>query len=303
MLTRFASIPLLLAVGLAPRFAAADDAADRKAAEQRLAARNVLYQFSHAVDSAKAKGLFASFGSDVGECRTAIKDGTAAGWKPLDTIDTDTGPVMWKNAGAICDDYARLQPMKAAIDVVTPKYRTILVIRGADGQGVANMRGDAYREHVGTAKECVAAVDQALKSKTPADVKFAVPNGQFDALVTLAEVRKQCSDFVGWGAKAGAADDAAQAAATAALREKYAKEGITGDRLKYLMESDTHLYVMGKGCKALDMAGKKKAAVIYEMQEGDTYWVVYKMAFKGDKLVKTTEKRFNKATSRGWACK
>ena len=43
--------------------------------------------------------------------------------------------------------------------------------------------------------------------------------------------------------------------------------------------------------------------MIYEMQEGDTYWVVYKMTFKGDTLVKTTEKRFNKATSRSWSCK
>ena len=289
----------VLVAALAPRPSAADDAAD----ERKLAARSTLTQFAAANTAAKEHGFFDGFEPAAASCRAAIKDGTAAGLKATDTFDTEAGLVLWKNAAGVCDEYARLAPMKAAVDAVARDYGTVVIVRGDDGHGIDHMSGDAYRVNVEVAKRCVRLVDEAVKAGAPADVGFAPDHNLNDTLVTLAEVRAQCNDFIGGGAKLAAADDAVQAAAQAALRAKYAKLGITGDRLKYLMDSDTHIYVMGKGCKTLSMAGKKSAPVIYEMQEGDTYWVVYKMTFKGDTLVKQTEKRFNKATSRGWSCK
>lgn len=294
---RYATTLLVLA-GLAPRPAAADDAAE----ERKLAARSELSQFAAANFAARENGFFASFGADVSRCRAAVKDGTAAGLRPTDSFDTEAGPVLWKQAGATCDEYARLLPMRGAIEAVAPLYNTIVIIRGTDGEGIANMRGDAYREHVQTAKACVQAVDRQVKAGAPADVTFAPNGNEQDPRVSLADVRAQCQAFVGRGGELAAADDAAVAAAAAALRAKYTKLGATGDRLTYLMESDQRLYVMGRGCKLLDAAARVKAPVLYEMQEGDTYWVVYKMVWKKDRLVSTRERRFGKAGG-SWSCR
>jgi hypothetical protein len=289
---------LALLVTLAPTRAHADDAAERKAVAVR-----VLMQHVATLASAK-KGFFAHFAADASACRKAIQDGTAAGMKPLDTFDTldaVMGELAWQNAGRICDEYARLLPMRSAVAAVAPLLIRVQTIY-ANGEGHRGMRGDVYRQYAEGARACVAAVDQAIKDGAPSDVGFTPRENINEALLTLVEARKQCSDFIAWGKDAGAAVDTEEKAAEAALREKYAKHGITGDRLKYLMESDNR-YVRGKGCKVLDLAGKKKAAVFFEMSEGDTYWVVYKMTYKGDRLVKTTERRFSKLTSNGWSCK
>ena len=290
---RVAGLTLFMAVAFAPRQAVADDAAERK-----LKVFHALRPFASAVEGAKATGDFGGFGDDVAACRAAIKDGTAAGYQPLDTF---TATLLWKHVGSICDEYQRLSPMKAAIDHVMPSFEELTQMRSAF-EATNDWPSGVYRTAIANAKTCVATVDLALEEGAPTEVKFSSDSKRPDTLVTLPDVRTQCSEFLVMAEKGAVRLEAGEAAAAAAIRGKYTSLGITGDRLKYLITAD-HRVVMGKGCKELQMAGKKKAASLYEMAEGDTYWVVYKMTFKGDSLMKTTEKRFNKLTSRGWSCK
>ena len=259
---------------------------------------HALRPFVSAVESAKEAGDFGGFGDDVATCRGAIADGTAAGYQPLDRF---SDRMLWKQVATICDEYARLSPVKAAIDEVLPAFEEMATMRGAFKTTNAWPSG-VYRTAIDNAKKCIAVVDGVLERGAPADVAFSSKRDRPDALVTFPEARTQCREFLAMAEKGVVALEAAEAAAAAAIRGKYTKLGITGDRLKYLVEAD-HRIVLGKGCRELTIEAKKTAAALYEMAEGDTYWVVYKMAFKGDKLSRTTERRFSKLTSNGWSCK
>ncbi len=280
----------LLIVTLAPRVAAAD--------ERKLEVFHALRPFISAVESAKESGDFGGFGDDVAACRGAVDDGTAAGYQALDRF---SDRLLWKQVATICDEYARLSRVKIAIDEVMPAFEEMSTMRGAFKTTNAWPSG-VYRRAIDNAKQCIAVVDRVLEQGAPADVTFWSKRDRPDVLITLPEVRTQCRGFLAMAEKGVVALEAAEAAAAAAVRGKYTRLGITGDRLKYLVEADRRI-VMGKGCRELALEAKKQAAVLYEMAEGETYWVVYKMAFKGDKLVKTTERRFSKLTSNGWSCK
>ena len=289
-----AALGLVLLAALAPRQAAADD-------DGKLKAFFALRPFSSAVDSAKLAGDFSGFGDDVATCRAAVAAGTAAGYQPLDPYITGSGTVLWKNIGTICDEYARLTPVKDAVDKVRPLFAEMVTMRNSF-KDVGSWPSGVYRTAIENGQKCIAEVDGVVKAGAPVDVKFS-PNGNAATpTVTFAEAKTQCRDFVTMAEKAVVGIEAGEVAAAAAIRGKYTKVGISGDRLKYLIEANNRI-VMGKGCKELDLAGKKKSAVLYEMAEAATYWVVYKMTFKGDNLVSTTEKRFNRLTSNGWRCK
>jgi hypothetical protein len=287
----------LLALCTAGSLAHADGDAD--AAQ---GARSDIQQFAYSVWDATKHGMFGNnFYRPAAECTAAVERGNKAGLKATDTYeDGDNNAVLWKHAPEVCADYARFAALSTVIDAIHPQLETVEAFSGADGKPDPSVTGDAFRETAKVAKTCVDTIDKAIKAGVVTDVAFAPNGNEHDTLITLTQARTLCSNFVDFSGKAAVADDKRQAEATAALREKWGKLGITGDRLKYLVENDTHT-ILGKGCVELDNKGKKSSSVFYEVYSDDSSWIVYKTQFKKDKQTKTSNRRFRR--DGGYSCK
>lgn len=240
-------------------------------------------------------GQFVYVTDDPALCRAAIKDGTAAGLKPTDTFDGAAGPVLWKNAAGVCDEYARVFPLRAVIDAVGQQVALVNNLRTTSG-----FSGDGLRAQAGAMAACAATIDKALAAGAPADVKFSPQHNANDERVTLTEARARCAEFAKFGEGEAKNLDAAAAAELKVIHDKYAKLGITGDRLKYLTQYDDHI-ILGKNCKELSLKAKKTSAVFYEVSEDDAKWTVYKTQYKKDKQVKYSSRDYSKLTSQ-WKC-
>jgi hypothetical protein len=275
----------------------ADDATD----EAARAAVMEVQQFAFTVSDATTTGIFGNgFSRAPADCTAAVQAGTANGMKATDTFDGANGvKVLWKRASEICATYTKLHAVNATIEVIHPQLEMIRAYY-QNGTADKSVRGDAYRDTVKAARTCVDNIDKAIKAGVATDVAFAPNGNQADKLVTLAEVKTECASYIDWGTKAADADDKRQAAELAALREKWGKLGITGDRLTYLVNNDTHI-ILGKGCVELGNKGKKTSPVFYEAYSDDTSWIVYKTQFKKDKQIRTTSKRFRR--DGGYTCK
>jgi hypothetical protein len=283
----------LLAVAV-PGGAHADDDADEKARY----AKSDINAFASANASATKAGFFGNnyFFRDPSECTKAIESGTAAGLKATDTYtDGDGNTVLWKRASAVCDEYARLHPLRKVIDELAPQLQTIRAFRDLNPSGAPDksVRGDAFRATVKDAQACIAAADKAMKAGVPSDVAFAPNDNSNEPTLTLAQARAECADYVTWGGEAAVADDKRAAEEIAALKAKYGKLGITGDRLDYLVKYG-HRPVLGKGCGELAGKALKTAPAFFDLGQDDLAWIVYKTEFKKDKRVKYTSKRFRK---------
>lgn len=265
-------------------------------------AKSDVQQFAYSNWDATKHGMFGNnFSRPAAECTAAVKRGNDAGLKATDTYeDGDNNAVLWKHAPEVCADYARFAALAATIDTIRKQLETVEAFSGADGKPDPSITGDAFRATAKVAQTCVDNIDKAIKAGVVTDVPFAPTGNEHDTLMTLAQVRTQCSDFVSWSGKAAVADDTRQAAELAALREKWGKLGIKGDRLKYLVENDTHI-ILGKGCVELDAKGKKTSSVFYEVYSDDSSWIVYKTQFKKDKQVKASNRRFRR--DGGYSCK
>ncbi len=283
-----AALPLL--AGLDPRVARGDDHE-----EQAREAKIALAGFSSSVKDVTATGVFGNnFYNEPAACAAAVASGTAAGLGPTDPfLDGAGATVLWKRAPQICADYARLFGLGKTVEAIRPMFETIRAFSGPDGKPDPSVTGDAYRATVARVTPCLAIIDKAIDASAPADVPYAPFGNQGDTLITLTDARKVCSDYLSFGAGAAKADDAKAAGEVSALKTKYGKLGIAGDRLEYLVKWG-HKPVLGKGCVELTGKALKTSAAFFDLGQDDLAWIVYKTQFKGDKQVKYTQKRFRK---------
>jgi hypothetical protein len=244
------------------------------------------------------------FFNEPAACEKVVKDGAAEGLKATDTfLDGEGNTVLWKRAPEICAQYAKLHGLAKVIEANHEAWQSIDAFSSLtrpDGSPDPSVRGDAYRASVEKAKKCVKLYDDAIAKGVPSDIKFAPVGNEREKQYTLAEARKRCSDWVSWGTGAAKADDDRVAAEVAALKAKYGKLGITGDRLTYLVKYG-HQPVFGRGCGELGGKALKSAGAFYQLGQDDLAWIVYKTEFKGDKQVSYTSKRYRKDGS--WYCK
>jgi hypothetical protein len=293
-------LAIALWVSLVAVLGAGDARADEEAARQ---AKGDLEGFATSVWDATKNGMFGNnnFFRPPSECASAVQRGTDAGLQPTDTYRDGAGnSVLWKRATDVCTQYARLHPLRGVIDEIQPRLQTIAAYVGPDGKPITSVTGDAYRDTVKDAQACIASIDKAIKAGVPTDVAFAPNDNHNDTRITLAQAHTKCTDYVGFGGKAAAADDKRQADELAALRAKWSKLGVTGDRLKYLIENGHHI-ILGKGCVELSPKGLKTSPVFYEVYSDDASWIVYKTQFKKDKKTKSSSKRFRR--DGGYSCK
>ncbi|HUQ02902.1 MAG TPA: hypothetical protein VM261_10425 [Kofleriaceae bacterium] len=285
--TRSVFLLLVAAVGVAHA-----DAREEAMAQARIA----LGQYASSVHDATANGELGNnrFFDEPAVCTRAIEAGTKAGLGPTDTfLDGNDNTVLWKRAPGVCAEYARLRVLATAVTDVQPMLDIVRAYTDADGKPHKSVTGDAYRETVAKVKPCLDIVDKAVKAGAPTDLTF-LPSGNYgETRIDVAALRKRCSDYLGFGTDAAAADDAREATELAALREKYGKLGITGDRLAYLVKWG-HRTILGKNCVELTGKALKTSTAFYDLGDDGIVWTVYKTQWKGDKQVKYTVKRFRR---------
>ncbi|MBK9035427.1 MAG: hypothetical protein IPL61_29920 [Myxococcales bacterium] len=285
--TRHSLIARIVLAALATLATAAGGAAADDDAKAKIV--STLRGYAARVEDAKARGDIQYVKDDVADCRAAIAAGPAAGYKPSDTIDTGYAVLVWSKAGKVCDAYAQLVPL-----------HRISVAAGDTLVASETTDPDYLRALAPEGKACVEAIDKELAAGLSPDVKFRPTTNGGDWTLTVAEARARCADMAGRARDSIAAVDAQRAAAAAALKAKYVKLGVKGDRLKYLMDTDT-LILLGKRCSELDLKARKGSPVFYQVNEDDALWYVWKTTFKKDKLVRTDVRKYNKATQT-WRC-
>lgn len=229
--------------------------------------------------------------SDITACRAAVAAGTKAGVKPTDMVELVGKNLLWRNVGTICDELVGALAFERVNLAVGKTIQTGLR-HDDDPNLMANMQPYA--------KECLVVVDRAIADGLPTDHKFTVgPQGN-QQVVTLSEARAACADIVDRGGKIAAAAQAIKDAEVAALKARWVKLGAKGDRLEFLMNRD-NIELRGKGCRILADKARVSAAVLYQVNEDDSYWYVWKTTFKKDRLLGSDSRQYSKITQQ-WRC-
>jgi hypothetical protein len=274
----------LAVLALAPRAAHADlDDAQRAVVLE-------LYQYLDSIEYAHNDGDRAAdrFTHTTADCNAVIVKAQQAGVAPTEAIDGPNGTrFLFKRAGEKCAEYGRWKLMVDTAVVIAVAQQRLGITKSID---VGEVTGEFTKPYAAAGQACVKAVDAALAAGAPADAKIKVGNEE----VTLAEGKtKWCEPVIAWAGQFAAATDKARADAAAALEAKYTKYGIGGDRLAWFTEYDDTSWRV-PGCEVEDDIKKlKKAPVLFQwLENSDGSIDLRKLLFKGDKLIKRTDRTF-----------
>jgi hypothetical protein len=275
----------------------ADLTAEQQQVESEL--RDMFYaiQMAHQYGS-EAESYFHRKAED---CVGLIEKGTKLGIKPGQVMSGSPDSYLFKRAADKCEDYRKWRlTIKAA--VILDRQSTIKTAMSTmqPGEAAPELALSAGAE----AKQCIAEVDGAIAQGAITDQKVSFRG---EPLTLIEAKRAYCQWLVDWAA--GYAVETAKVidAEAAAVKEKYTKHGITGDRLRLFIAEDGSSWY-GKGCDSSirDMAKLKKASLLFTWTEtvsGDKMWTVWRYQFKGDKLVSQKSRSFSKIEAAyGW-CK
>jgi len=241
--------------------------------------------------------------TDPALCFAAVDKLTAAGTPPTEVLHGRT-EFLFKRAKERCEEFAQWKQLVAGAVVMATAQQRLVTLAGMEPGSV----GSKFIEHaLADGKECTAGVDRALKAGAPADV--AVKAGWLASgerlELTLADGKTRlCEAFAAWTKGFKVKNDQAKADAAKAVRDKYVKAGIGGDRLELFIEYDDVRW-RGKGCEIVDDLGAlKQAAVLFHwLENADGTHTIRRYAFKGDKLLKTTNRTFKTEAAAYRGCK
>lgn len=277
---RFPILTLALATAAltaAPARAELDDAGHQVESDLR--------DFQSAVVAGKESGdrVAHYFSKSPDECDAAIARGKQLGISPSEVMQGNPDAFLFKRAGATCDAYRTWKRViEGAVALADAKSRFGIAQTMKPGE----VTGEWANQYGAVGAKCLADLD-AMKGLA-LDVPVSIGGGEPE---TLAAARTTyCQGLVDWAKGFAVATDKVRADALAALRGKYTKFGIKGDRLKLLMELDDYT-LYGRGCNSTvdDIPARKKAAVLVyftELANGGTG--IRRYDFRGDKLVRET---------------
>lgn len=267
--------------------------------DARRAVTSELVDFQLAVKYGKEDGDRASgrFRATVADCKAVIARGDAAGFAPGDLVDGGAGKLLWKHAGALCDEYGRYRLMVEAAGAITAVYQMKYTIQAIEPGSVTQEWIDGYG---GFGKTCIDKVDALIAAGAPADVALPI-NGELSTLT--AGKAAHCQLLVDWAARftaesnaQKAADEAARAARVAEATTRWKKAGLSGDRLRTFVEYDGDAwYVPSRGCtEETRPAALKKAKVLYRwLSSGDWSHTLVRYEWRGQSLARTSEHYFD----------
>jgi hypothetical protein len=191
--------------------------------------------------------------------------------------------------GWFCDHYAMQLEVYALRSVAEDaKSASGWVAEGLNEEAKKNIRGngDGYRRQ---AKECRDMVAKVTTFPGGADIVVKKRNG--DPIGKVSEVAAMCEALD----KAAEIYDAEWKVASKTFEKPFVEAGFTADKLEYLVYYGPEIdgwYV--KGCKEpKNLKALKKANAWFQwFTDSDGIITIRKYWWKGDKLVKTTEKQF-----------
>jgi hypothetical protein len=215
-------------------------------------------------------------GSSATACHDDVKVATAEGLPPDTKFRWNGKVAKFADIGPLCDAYQRAYQageLHAAIYKAEDTLGTMKMLMES-GQG-----DPGHQPALAAAgKACIEAVDRADKLGL-GEIKYS------DQLY-LKDVRAKICDPAVKLAESWTADlKKVQEAARAELEAPFKAVGIKGDKLF----TCTQYHVLrGIGGGELEPAQIKKAKVLFALQGGDGNYTLYRFAFKGNKLVRTT---------------
>ena len=282
-------------LGGAPRVAAAED----DLTELKL----VIVRADVAVGAAMSHGDRAQqdVSIDPKLCFEAVDKLAAAGTSPTEVLHGRT-EFLFKRAKDRCEEYRRWRALVDGAVVLAGAAQQFWIASQMEPGTVSDQFIGA---RVAEGKACAAGVERVVAAGAPLDVAVKVQTQAGEAELTLSEGRDRwCEGLLAWGKDYKHKNDQARAAAAKAVRDKYARAGIGGDRLRLFVEYDD-VYWRGKGCEVVDDLGRlKQATVLFHwLQNGDGTHTIRRYQFKKDKLVKTSSRTFKTEAAAYRGCK
>jgi len=248
-----------------------------------------LYGFQQASADAPAQGERAApaFTRPVADCLAVVARGTQLGIAPTEALDGVAGKYLFKRAGETCEAYGRWKLIVETAVVIVEAHHKLQLTKHIEAGEVTS----AWVKQFGDpAHACIKAIDGALAAGADATATITIDG---EAITLPAAKTTWCQALIDWTSQFGAATDKAKADAEAAVRAKYTKHKIGGDRLKLMVEYDDVSWRVA-GCAVEDDVAKlKKAGALFQwLENSDGTHTIRKYTFSGDKLIKTTNRTF-----------
>ena len=260
-----------------------------------------LREFQNAVEDAKEWGnrKLDELKKTPEDCLALVEKGKQAGIAPTEVMSGNPEKYLFKRAPEKCEEYGRWQLLVQAADAISDGQKALFV---AQNMQAGSITGQVAKQWGDRGMKCLDTVDAALKKGASATQPIKVDG----TAMTLPDGRaKYCQAVVDWAAKFTVETDKVRAEAAAKIRQKYSKEGITGDRLKVLADHDGNSWYLVKCDRAVENPKElKKPGVLFhwtELSKGG--YGIRRFEFSGDKLVKDTYREFDRRDSAYAWCK
>jgi hypothetical protein len=218
----------------------------------------------------------------IGGCHAAVAKAREAG---LEVTDAQV---------AVCDAFVGWHRLAEAEAVLTPAQQYLYYFTVA-----SKANGDAANQPamVAVARQCETELSRLLAAGMPTDVEVRIGDSR-PISITMADAKAQICDALAKQAGTFAADVThAKAARSEAIAAPYRNAGITGDRLKLLVD-DIDYAMYGAGGGELRTPRQLAAAsVIFELLGPNTAtgrYTLRRYQFRGHTLVKTTSAEYRK---------
>lgn len=255
-------------------------------------------EYEIALRAAKEIGYrsVSEFRASPDDCTALIEKSKAIGVRPDDVLQGLDGPFPFKRTKELCAAYRtwkRTLDGAAVLDAFYTLAPNLETIQPGD-------YGDtAVKNWRSAAKKCVEEVGGIISSGADAAVKIKDINNRE---LSLSEGQKFCQRVLDWADGFAAETKRVALEKAAAIRAKYTKVGITGDRLDNFVYYD-NVQWMVSGCVTENNLQKlKRATVLFQwLEHSDGTYGVRRFQFRGDKLVRTSEQRYltSAAATRG----
>lgn len=255
-------------------------------------------EYEIALRAAKELGFrsVSEFRASPDDCTALIEKSKSVGVRPDDLLQGLDGPFPFKRTKELCATYRtwkRTLDGAAVLDAFYTMAPDLETIRPGD-------YGDtAVKNWRSAAEKCVEEVGSIITSGADAAVKIKDINNRE---LSLTEGQKFCQRVLDWADGFAAETKRVAQEKAAAIRAKYTKVGITGDRLDNFVYYD-NVQWMVSGCVAENNLQKlKRATVLLQwLEHSDGTYGVRRFQFRGDKLVRTSEQRYltSAAATRG----
>jgi hypothetical protein len=255
-------------------------------------------EYEIAVRDAKEVGYRAisQFREPAESCTALIQKAKAIGVGPDDQLKGLTGPFPFKRTTQLCATYGtwkRTLEGAALLDAFYTMAPNLETIKPGD-------YGDTAVKNWGlAAKKCVEQVGEVIAAGADAAQKI---KDVYNTDLSLTEGRQFCQRVLDWSDGFAAETKRVAKEKAAAIRAKYTKVGITGDRLDNFVHYDNVRWMVS-GCVAEENLQKlKRATVLFQwLEHSDGSYGVRRFQFRGDKLLRTSEQRYltSAAATRG----